>query len=168
MQFLDFGVEGHRVPGAKTGKPEARDHRNQEVPCGLRTGYSVLSFSSSVEIAGQDGRGTSSILGVDLRCRFTAAPREVLRTFVDHISNPGCGGVEVVVRHIGRRDLPVRVGLSKGLGRQRVYLIGGERPLSIKRHGAIDVIPHRRRQATSSRPPGSNREDLSSFRAGSR
>src|SRR5262249_2969151 len=35
--------------------------------------------------------------------------------------------------------------------RQRVYLIGGQRSLSIEGHGAIDVIPDRRRERRAER-----------------
>src|SRR6185295_2348078 len=36
-------------------------------------------------------------------------------------------------------------------GRQGVDLVGGQRPLSIERHGAIDVIPNRRRERRAKR-----------------
>src|SRR5262245_40751153 len=36
-------------------------------------------------------------------------------------------------------------------GRQRVDLVGSQRPLSIERHGAIDVIPDRRRKRRTER-----------------
>src|SRR5205814_7460196 len=35
--------------------------------------------------------------------------------------------------------------------RQRVHLIGRERPLTIERHGAIDVVPNRRRERRAKR-----------------
>ncbi len=52
------------------------------------------------------------------------------------------------VEHFVLRDDAVYIEQKR---RQRVYLIGGQRSFSIEGHGAIDVIPDRRRERRSKR-----------------
>src|SRR5205823_1424982 len=61
-------------------------------------------------------------------------------------------GVFIANRHLDLRQtllveylvLRDHLVLEEQEGRQRIYLIGGESPLTPERHAAIDVVPHRR------------------------
>src|SRR5215471_3991055 len=63
-------------------------------------------------------------------------------------------GVVIAIRHLDLRqtlfveDFVLRDHLvqEEQVGRQRIYLIGAESPLIPERHGAMNEIPHRRRQ----------------------
>src|SRR5579883_1531531 len=63
-------------------------------------------------------------------------------------------GIVIANRHLDLRqtlfveDRVLRDHLvqEEQVGRQRVDLIGGKRPLSPERHAAVDVIPHGRRK----------------------
>src|SRR5215469_166096 len=84
-------------------------------------------------------------------------------------------GVVIANRHLDLRetlfveDFVLRDHLvqEKQIGRQRIDLVGGERPLIADRHGAVDVIPHRRRKRRGQRQyalPFPDRDILAFFR----